>query len=98
MKHAFIVAVFLCIPGAGLADEPKAVCDEVADLAESVMKARQAGMSLTASLEVAKDNELIKAIAIDAYTVPRYVTGSNQVLEAQEFRTRWHLHCLQPSK
>jgi len=71
-------------------------CESVAGFAETVMEARQKGVSLVKMMQ-ATDNKLLQAIIMEAYETPRYSTEEYQARKIGEFRDSWYLACLKNS-
>lgn len=73
-------------------------CNTAALIAEKVMTVRQNGASLSEVLSIFEGDTPTdrggRAMAKEAFSLPRYTTEKHQTLTVQEFRTRWHLKCL----
>ena len=70
-----------------------ASCQQIAELAKSIMTARQKGVSMSKVMEIAGDNKLFKEMMVDAYETGRYIVESNQRRETADFRDKWYLAC-----
>jgi hypothetical protein len=100
MKH-IITAAVICAALATPALAEKHVaehCEVIADLAEGLMGARQAGASLSAVMSIAaaepQVRELVEAMILDAWSEPRWRTDESQSRAVADFRDRMHLLCL----
>lgn len=69
-------------------------CGPVATLAKSIMSARQSGMSVVKSMEIAKDDKGIQAIVRLAYMEPRYSSDLYRENAATDFETEVYLICI----
>lgn len=69
-------------------------CGPVADLAKTVMKARQSGMSIVKAMEIAGDDKGIQAIVRLAYMEPRYSSDLYRENAETEFETEVYLICI----
>lgn len=73
-------------------------CNTAALMAEKVMTVRQNGANLTEVLAIFNDNTPTskggRAMTKEAFASPRFSTERNKSLAIEEFRTRWHLKCL----
>jgi hypothetical protein len=98
------LAIALCLfAGASFAQEAPApaekdavdACATVGDLAESVMRNRQQGISMSRMMEIAKDSDLVRAIVIAAYDQPRMSVDRNIQRSIDDFRNEVMLQCYQ---
>jgi hypothetical protein len=107
MIHRFVPALLLALSlggpalAAGKAVEPvspsgrtDAACASVAVLAENMMLARQAGVSLAEALSLVEGNALFRGMVLMAWESPQYMTAPMQQAEVNRFRDLWHLQCL----
>lgn len=73
-------------------------CNTTASVAEMVMRTRQKGTSLTDVFGVFDEDTPMhrsaRAMAKEAFAHPRFSTAENQLEATEEFRTHWHLKCL----
>lgn len=78
----------------------KDYCSRAAQVAESLMNARQKGVSLQDAMEALKSSYpknvhgFIEKLVISAYEIPRYSSSEYQRRAAGEFRDKAHLQCL----
>ena len=74
-------------------------CSRAAKVAEHLMMARQRGVSLEDALEAlssypASAHKFVRALVMDAYSVPRFNSPEYQQRAIGEFRDEAHLACL----
>jgi len=69
-------------------------CGPVADLAKTIMKARQSGMSIVKAMEIAGDDKGVQAIVRLAYMEPRYSSELYRESAATDFETEVYLICI----
>lgn len=69
-------------------------CGPVAELAKTIMKARQSGMSVVKAMEIAKDDKGVQAIVRLAYMEPRYSSDLYRENAATDFETEVYLICI----
>jgi hypothetical protein len=69
-------------------------CSQMADLAGSVMSARQANVDMAQAMHVGQGNKIFKLIVRDAYERPRFETEANQKSAVQDYRNVWYLACI----
>jgi len=74
------------------ADEKQDYCVSVEKLASTVMTNRQAGVSLSAMMELA-DTELIKSIVLGAYDTGRYGTDEYKERAITKYKNYWATIC-----
>lgn len=70
-----------------------AICEPVAQLAESVMRARQNGVPASAAMNVANGNPAVMNLVRLAWREPRYHTQEMQDRAVQEFRDKLFMAC-----
>lgn len=71
-------------------------CKSVSGLAESVMKSRQAGISMSSLMDMASDpaiKDTVSAMIMDAYEQPRFSTDQMKQETIADFRDAWYLKC-----
>ena len=99
---AIILAVAFSAPFASFAQDDRETegCEVFANLASSVMRARQAGVTLSDALAVSRktDNvtvaELNTKLVLMAYDRPRYSTEGFKQREVDDFRNEVHMACI----
>ncbi len=75
-------------------------CDEVYNLAETIMGARQVGVSAKGMINVCDNqgNKEVKELCIllvkDSYTEPAYGSTEYQTKATKAFANKWYLGCL----
>jgi hypothetical protein len=69
------------------------VCAELAELARDLMEMRQDGFPLSELMKIAKGEELLRLLALDAYGVPRFSSKEYQDLAITDFSDKWALAC-----
>ena len=97
MKN-LIIAAALTLSFTAFAEEPQTdVCDELNNLARSVMNARQSGMEMRQLIEVVRGNEASEVaieIIIRAYEKPRYSVEKNKQNAIKDFQNEIYLQCI----
>ena len=101
MMKAILTAAAIAVatPAASQVSHDEA-CSAMADMAESIMGARQSGASLQQALDIAskaKTAEVrdgIRAVAILAWGQPAFSTEEYQQKAVIDFRDNMHLYCL----
>jgi hypothetical protein len=77
-------------------------CENIAGWAETIMKKRQSGVSLSKALATpmpGQDNDnLHEAMVLEAYKHPHYNTPEYQQRSVGNFRNKVHLYCLEAHK
>jgi len=94
----FACAMLFC--GAAFAQDtnteaPVDGCTVIGTLAESIMTGRQNGVPMSRMMEVAADNELVRAIVIAAYDQPRMSVDRNVQRSIADFQNDVMLQCYQ---
>jgi hypothetical protein len=98
--------VFVVALGAGLCVAQRASaaedwterCKSISSLAATIMKGRQAGVSMSSMMDVTVDADiknLTTSMVMDAYEKPRYSTEKVQQETISDFRDDWYLKCAQ---
>lgn len=70
-------------------------CEQIGELAESIMRNRQQGASMSRMMQIADGNELVRMIVMEAYNLPRMSVPANQQREIADFRNEIELQCYQ---
>lgn len=76
------------------------VCVLMAKHAETIMRSRQSGASLTGMLEIAHNTdypglaEIGRALVISAFEVPRFNSDEVKQQQINDFRDKVHLACI----
>ena len=92
MKKLFL-AVVLVLTVFSVQAEEKHFCTSIGELATVVMQKRQEGIDLSKMLALAKDNDGVKAIVLDAYNSPRYSTDTYKNDAISHFSNKRVLAC-----
>ena len=75
-----------------------ASCEQIADLAKSIMTARQKGVSMSKVMELADGSALFESMIVNAYEVHRFKAPVWQEAEVAEFRDKWYMACYKEFK
>lgn len=94
MKYLFLTLALTFSMGAQSKEQD--VCGAIGELAEGIMKAHQIGVPMSKIVE--GGNELVEAMAIDAYSRPRYSTERMQNRAVAEFRDAVYLMCIKEQR
>lgn len=96
MLKTIITTITLAIatPLAAETDVP-ATCKDLGQLAESIMEARQSGVTLSRSMEVAEGSDFTQALVLAAYQTPRFNTDEYQRESITDFRNAVELACFE---
>ena len=70
------------------------LCREINEVSKTIMNKRQSGVSMIEMLDIAKDNEIVKKIIMDAYDTPMYSVESNKQREVTKFANQWLSACI----
>lgn len=98
---ATIMCIFFIAMPAHAEDDWRAMCNSVASIAETIMKARQDGVSMAKMMEIPEpegSNGLGEGLIIAAYESPRYSTEEMQTRSIEEFRDKAYLQCVKAIK
>ena len=93
---ATILALLMALSAPALAKP--ASCEQIADLAKSIMTARQKGVSMVEMMGVGEDGSLTEVIVVDAYEEGRYRVEANQHRRVADFRDEWFMACYKSRK
>jgi hypothetical protein len=91
MLKAITAATILITTTAPLAAETDP-CEQLGQVAATVMEARQAGVPLSTVMDI-MDSDLGQALALDAYNQPRYRVEENQLRAIEDFRNEVERVC-----
>jgi len=69
------------------------VCVSLAELARDLMELRQDGVPLSDLMKIAKGEELLRLLALDAYRESRFSSKEYQDLAVTDFSDKWALAC-----
>jgi hypothetical protein len=100
MKKTLIVALMMV---AGIAygetatqEDLDKICVSYGNAAESLMQARQSGVSMSSMMAPLTGNpaaKMMRPLIIEAFTVPRYSTGDFKRQAVNDFRAKAELAC-----
>lgn len=68
-------------------------CKQMGGMAAQIMEARQAGVTLSKTIEIVSPDDLLEALALAAYQVPRWRTPENQRMAVIDFRNEVEVMC-----
>lgn len=74
--------------------KPDDTCEKIEGLAESIMKARQVGVPMSATMKTVGTSELVRGWVIDAYEKPRFSTEPMIQRAIEDFRNEKSLVCM----
>jgi isopentenyl diphosphate isomerase/L-lactate dehydrogenase-like FMN-dependent dehydrogenase len=80
------------------AQAEQASCEQIAELAKSIITARQQGVSVVKMMGLSGDRDLVEMIVVDAYDSHRYITNEAKARKASNFRDKWFLACYKERK
>ena len=95
---ALTLAILMALSTTAAAEEEQASCEQIADLAKSIMTARQKGVSMVEMMGVGEDGSLTEVIVVDAYEEGRYRVEANQQRRIADFRDEWFMVCYKSRK
>ena len=87
------VAQSTSVDSSDKSDSPQAFCKSLSIAAEATMKARQNGIPMSEAMELAGDNELIKAMVADAYNQNSYTSEKVKEQVIRDFTDRVYSTC-----
>lgn len=77
----FVAAMLVATPVVSQEDP----CVVLSELAAQIMQNRQGGVPLSDMMRIAGDNEMVRAMVLEAYNQPRFNTSSYQLEAIQDF-------------
>ena len=97
MKN-LIIAAALTLSLTAFAEEAELdVCDEINNLAQSIMEARQSGVEMRQLIQIVRNNEIADfaiPIIIRAYEKPRFSVEKNKQNAIKDFQNEIYLQCI----
>jgi len=92
----FILAITLVMTSTvALAEQQeKSVCDSIQEVAYTIMKVRQSGVSMAKMYNAANGTEFIEKMVIAAYDIPAFTTESIKQSTIQDFADKMFLQCV----
>jgi len=94
IKTLLLTTSLLASTNAVAEEKDMASCEDIAAVAESIMKNRQAGVPATKMIELTKDTPLFKTLTVMAYERTRYTTDEVQQRIIRDFTDDIYLECL----
>lgn len=93
-----MTAALLAVASPGMAERlPTSFCTQVADIARTIMEARQKGVPMEKAIEVAERGGDVRGLAIimveEAYDRPRWHSDSSQRREIEDFGETFYKVC-----
>ena len=95
---ALTLAILMALSTTAPALAKPASCEQIAELAKSIMTARQEGVSMVEMMGVGEDGSLTEVIVVDAYEEGRYRVEANQHRRVADFRDEWFMACYKSRK
>ena len=95
---ALTLAILMALSTTATALAKPASCEQIAELAKSIMTARQKGVSMVEMMGVGEDGSLTEVIVVDAYEEGRYRVEANQQRRIADFRDKWYMACYKEFK
>ena len=93
---ALTLAILMALSTTATALAKPASCEQIAELAKSIMTARQKGVSMVEMM--GEDGSLTEVIVVDAYEEGRYRVEANQQRRIADFRDEWFMACYKSRK
>lgn len=93
MKKTIITAMLAIATSLPVLANKAASCEDAAEIAAVVMKARQAGVSMGRLLEMT-ESKLAEELVYQAYDVHRFDSDEYQQKAISNFREKWEIACL----
>ena len=94
MKALLLTIALAATPAVAKEEATKQdICDAYGKVAEAIMTARQGGVSMSKSMALADDNNLVKSLVIEAYEQPAYSTESVKKKTIRDFADNFLLVC-----
>lgn len=94
IKTLLLTTALLASTNAVAEEKDMASCEDIAAVAESIMKSRQAGVPATKMIELTKDTPLFKTLTVMAYKQQRYTVESIKTRVVKDFTDKIYLECL----
>ncbi|QVL49072.1 MAG: hypothetical protein KFB96_00580 [Thiocapsa sp.] len=74
-------------------DDWRTKCQNIANLAETIMRGRQVGLPMAKLIELSEGNAIAESFVISAYDLPRYLSESMRQRSTDDFRDQAYLAC-----
>lgn len=91
MKHLLALTLIFAA-GAASADE---YCTEYHNTAAKVLEARYKGIPVTALMEVAGDDKILRQLVLDAYREPEFQVPKNRENHIRKFADQHYIICVE---
>lgn len=92
-----ILSLFLLVTFAHAEEDWLSTCGSYSDLAETIMRTRQSGISMKQMLEVPLSKGF-ENLVIAAFEIPRFSTDAMQKRSIEDFRDSIYLECVKIKK
>ena len=99
MKKSMIALTLLAAVGFAPAHAEQAQtthqrCSVISELAEVIMNARQAGVPMRTTMELAGEDKASQAMVSQAYSQPLWSSEEYKIRAATEHANKWYLACI----
>ena len=100
MIRPLILAAAIAIPAIGHANGADEACFSLGELATTIMTGRQNGVPMAEMIRAAATAddegaaEVARAMVMDAYNMPRWISEENKIRAAQDFGNDVTAYCL----
>lgn len=98
-KNVFIIFIFLFFATPIFAND-KNFCKDVSKIAETIMKKRQANVSIRLLMDVTENKKdspfknVVEKMIIEAYEFPLMMLDENKQTAIIKFGNKWYLNCV----
>jgi len=90
----FILAITLVMASTAAFAQEQTPCENVQELAFTIMKVRQSGVPMVKMYKVAKGEKAVEQMVIAAYDMPQFNTESIKQRTIQDFADNMFLQCV----
>jgi len=94
MKKGIIALSLLLASSATYAGDSNETCDQIHEIATSVMDARQRGVSVKKAMDIMGGTSIGKNMVMNAYEDTRWNSKSRQQDAVTEFANTYYLECV----
>lgn len=95
MRNGIILASLFAASSATFADDSNGTCNQIHDIATSVMSARQRGVPVKEAMDIMGGTNIGKNIVLTAYREDRWATDSMQERTVTEFANTYYIECVE---
>lgn len=88
----YLMICLLAFSSVSIAEE--VTCEDIGELSEKIMEARQLNIPISNLLKPVNGNELFTTIILDAYESTAFRAEENRKDAAARFRNKWELACI----